>query len=142
MALELAEMYRRKPWFCLRNSRRLCSQHRGRGTPVAPHPRTDQRERLDRPDEGVPLEQRLLDPEQAIELSSVKLAQAAPEDEQLRRGDRRDRIQLEKAEPAHRLENPGRGAVEELRAHGYASRFLDAHAPGHLAGAQASAAKG
>src|SRR5439155_19826668 len=52
-----------------------------------PHPGPDQREVLDRPDEGAPLEQLPLLPEQAVELGSVVRSEPAPEDELLRRRD-------------------------------------------------------
>jgi hypothetical protein len=43
-----------------------------RGAPAAPHQRADQRQRLDRPDESVPLEQLPLHPEQALELPGLE----------------------------------------------------------------------
>jgi hypothetical protein len=80
------------------------------------HTGAEQREVLDRPDVGVPLDELALVPEQAVELAGVVRAEAAPEDELLRRCDGRDRVDLEEAEPANRLEDVARGAVEELRA--------------------------
>ena len=75
---------------------------------VAPglaHPRPDQRQVLDRPDERVPLEELPLLPQQPVELGAVVRAEPAPEDEVLRRRHRRDRVDLEEAEPADRVEH-------------------------------------
>src|SRR5205807_2222571 len=85
---------------------------------VPPHPCTEQRERFDRIDERVELDERPLLPQQAVELGGVERAEAAPEDEVLWRRDGRDRIELEEPEPAHRLEDAARRAVEQLRADG------------------------
>ena len=45
------------------------------------------------------------------------------------RGDRRDRIELQEAEPANGAQHVGRRAVEELRAHRDPPRLLDARLP-------------
>ena len=69
------------------------------GLPAPPaHPGLQNRQRLRRPDERVPLEELLLLPEQAVELGDVVGAEAAPEDELLWRRDRRDRVDLQEAE--------------------------------------------
>jgi len=61
------------------------------------------------------LEQLSLLPEQAVELRSIVAGpQPAEEDEVLRRGDGRDGVDLQEAEPSDRVENVCRGAVEEL----------------------------
>ena len=100
----------------------------------APPPRSsaDEGQVLDRPDEGVPLEELPLLPEQPVELGGVEGAEAAEEDELLRRRDRRDRIHLEEAESANRVEDRGRRAVEQLRADRDAARLLDAQRFGEL----------
>jgi hypothetical protein len=82
------------------------------------HPGTDQRQRLDRPDEGIPLDQLPLDPEEPIELRGVEGADPAPEHGVLGPRHRRDRVELEEPEPAHGLEDVARRAVEKLRANG------------------------
>ena len=101
--------------FSRRNSR-AAPLPRVPGCRPAPHPRLEEREILDRPDVRVPLEELLLVPEQPIELGDVVRAEPAPEDELLRRRDRRDRVDLEEAEPADRVEDGRRRAVEELSA--------------------------
>ena len=53
------------------------------------------------------------------------------EDELLRRRDGGDRIELEEAEPAHRLKDVARRAVEELRADGDAARLVARDRPDH-----------
>src|SRR5438270_11807664 len=78
---------------------------RGARPAVAAHARLDERQRLDRPDERVPLEELPLLPEQPVELGGLVGAEAAPEDEMLRPSDGRDRVELEEPEPAHRLEH-------------------------------------
>src|SRR5439155_23772391 len=72
-----------------------------------------------------PLAELPLLPEKPVELGGVERTEPAPEDEMLRRRDRRDRIELEEAEPAHRLEDSVRAAVEPLRADRDAPRLLD-----------------
>ena len=73
--------------------------------PAAPHSRLDERQRLDRPDVRVPLEELLLDPQQPVELRDVVRAEPAPEDELLRRCDGRDRVDLQEAELPHGVED-------------------------------------
>src|SRR5262245_54583816 len=90
-----------------------------------PHERADERERFDRPDERVPLEELSLVPQEAVELARVERPEAAPQDEMLRLRDRGDRVELEEAEAANGVEHATRGAVEELRAHGDAARLFD-----------------
>ena len=90
-------------------------------------PGAHERQVLDRVDERVPLEERPLLPEQPVELRAVVPgAEPAEEDEVLRPLDRRDDVDLEEAEPPHRLEDAGRAAVERLRAHRDPSRLLEA----------------
>ena len=101
--------------------------------PAAPHPRLDERQRLDRPDVRVPLEELLLDPQQAVELRDVVRPEPAPEHELLRRRDGGDRVDLQEAEPLHGVEDRRRRPVEELRANRDATRFLRRH-DGHGAG--------
>src|SRR5262245_2127226 len=97
-----------------------------RGPPVLAHQPAQQRQRLDRPDERVPLDQLLLVPEEAVELARVERPEAAPEHEPLRRSDGRDRVELQEAEPPDRVDDALRGAVEQLRADGDSARFLRA----------------
>jgi hypothetical protein len=62
------------------------------------------------------------------------LAETAPEHEALGRGDGRNRVHLEKAEPPHRVENPTRGTVEQLGPHRDPSRLFggdDSRRTGH-----------
>src|SRR5436309_918324 len=73
----------------------------------ASHAGQDQREVLDRPNEGAPFEELALSPEQPIELRHVVGAEAAPEDELLRRGDGCDRVDLQEAKTAHGVEDAG-----------------------------------
>src|SRR5882724_250035 len=82
--------------------------------PPAAHARADEREVLDRPDEGAPLDELALFPEQSIQFGRVVGAAAAPQDESLRGCDRGDRIDLEEAEPTNRFEHAVGAAVEEL----------------------------
>ncbi|OLE30055.1 MAG: hypothetical protein AUG43_04530 [Actinobacteria bacterium 13_1_20CM_3_68_10] len=94
------------------------------GAAVSPHPRADQRQRLDRPDEGVPLEQLPLDPQQPVELAGVIATEPAPKDEVLRRRHRGNWIELEEAEPPYGLEHPARRAVKQLGPDGDPTRLL------------------
>src|SRR5581483_5040280 len=73
--------------------------------PPPTHPRAQQRQRVFRVDERAPLEELPLDPEEPVELRRVVRAEAAPEDETLRRCDRRDRIDLEKPDSTDRVEH-------------------------------------
>ena len=102
---------------------------RRRSRAAAAHASPEQRQRLDRPDEGVPLEQLSLLPEEAVELRDVVRAESAPEHELLRRSDGRDRVDLEVAEPPDRVEHGRRRAVEELGAHGDPARVLGGDDP-------------
>src|SRR6185436_3434822 len=96
-------------------------------TPEVADPRSDERQILERVDERVPLEERALLPEQPVELCPVVAgSQPAEQDEVLRPLDRLDHVDLEEAEAPHRLVDVLRGAVEELRPHRDAPRFLDA----------------
>jgi hypothetical protein len=70
--------------------------------PALPHPGLNQREVLLGPDERVPLEEPSLF-QQAVELGTVVRTEAAPEDEILRRCDRRDRIHLQESQSADRV---------------------------------------
>src|SRR5439155_7747226 len=63
----------------------------------------------------VPFEERPVFPEEAVELRGVVRSEPAPEDELLRRGDGRDRVELEEAEVTDGVDDVGRQAVEELR---------------------------
>ena len=87
------------------------------GAAVAAHHGAEERQRLDRPDERLPFEEQPVLPEQPVELGGVEGPEAAEEDELLGRRDRRDRVELEEAQPADRVEHAGRRAVEQLRAH-------------------------
>src|SRR5579859_555795 len=63
--------------------------------PVAPaHERLQDREILDRVEERVPFDELPFLPEQAVDLAGVPRSESAPEDEMLRRRDRRDRVEL------------------------------------------------
>src|SRR5213595_2270948 len=94
---------------------KLCSQLLVSGLPPpASHPRSDQREVLDRPDECTPLEQLSLLPQQAVELGDIVRPEPTPEHQLLRRRHARDRIDLEEAELANGLELAPRAAVEQL----------------------------
>ena len=88
-----------------------------RGSPAA-HETPHDGKLLDRPDEGIPLEERALVPQQAVELRHVVRAQSAPEDEVLCGRHGRDRVELQEPEPADGLEHVRRGPVEELRPDG------------------------
>jgi len=55
-------------------------------------------------------------PQESIEIGDVARTKPAPEDEVLRRCDRRDRVDLQEAELPDRVEDVFRRAVEELRA--------------------------
>src|SRR5205085_7331561 len=57
-----------------------------------------------------------------VQMCALPISGVAPEDEVLRPRHRCDRVELEKPQPAHRLENPARRAVQQLRAHGDAAR--------------------
>src|SRR5262249_53259952 len=95
------------------------------------HARPDERKILRRPEEGGPLQELPLLPEETVELRRRVAAETAPEDEVLWRRDRRDRVELEEPERADGVENARRGAVEELRAKRDAACFLgrdDRHA--------------
>jgi hypothetical protein len=94
------------------------------GPVAAAHERPEQRQILDRVEEGVPLDELPLLPEQAVELGRVERPEPAPEDEVLRRGHRRDRVELEEAEPAHGVEDLPSPAVEALRADGDPPRLF------------------
>ena len=112
-----------------------------RRRPPAAHHAADHRQRLDRPDEGVPLEQRPLLPEQPVELGAVEGAEPAPEHELLRRRDGGDRVELEVAELPHGREHVVRRAVERLGADRDPASLLDADlcAPGSHPGIEAPA---
>src|SRR5580765_1605162 len=89
---------------------------------VAPgraHQGPNQRQVVDRVDEGVPLEELSLLPEQPVEVGAIVGSEPAPEDEVLGRRDGRDRVDLEAAEVANRRQDVPRRAVEELGAHGH-----------------------
>src|SRR5215211_3334842 len=86
--------------------------------PGLAHPRPDEGQEVDRPDERVPLEKLLLLPQEPVQFAPVKRAEAAPQDEMLGRGDDGDGIDLEKTELPDRREHITRGPVEELSAHG------------------------
>ncbi len=78
----------------------------------AAHARAEQRQVVGRPDEGAPLDELALLPEQPVELGAVEGIEPAPEDEVLRRRDGRDRVDLQEAEPAYGVQDVRRGAVE------------------------------
>ena len=87
-----------------------------RALPVA-HPGADEREILDRVDEGVPLEEGALPPEEPVELGAVVTGPEPAEEHQvLRRRDRGDHVDLEEAESADRREHALCAPVERLRA--------------------------
>ena len=96
---------------------------------AAAHARLHERQRLDRPDVRVPLEQLPLIPEEAVELGDVVRAETTPEHELLRWSDGRDRVDLEEAERAHRVENRRRRAVEQLCAHRDPAGFVRRYEP-------------
>ena len=89
------------------------------------HACVDQRQVLDRPDGRVPFEERPLLPQEPVELGRVVVAETAPEDELLRRRHRRDRVDLEEAQPPNRLANPLGRPVEQLRPDRDPPRLLD-----------------
>jgi hypothetical protein len=84
-----------------------------RGPP--PHPGSEQWKVLDRPDVRVPLDERLLFPEQPVELGDVVRSEPTPEDELLRWCNRRDRVDLQEAELSDGVEDGGRRPVEAER---------------------------
>src|SRR5262249_55396718 len=100
--------------------------------PPVPHARPQERQILHRIHERAPLDDLPFFPQEPVELGGVKAPEAAPQHELLRWRDRRDRVELEKTEPAHGLEDAGRRAVETLRPYGDAARRLDVdrHADG------------
>src|SRR6266550_5692756 len=122
--LELPQHVAAKACVPLQEIARPALPRRCVGAAVSPHPRADQRQRLDRPDERVPLEQLPLDPQQPVELAGVIATEPAPEDELLRGRHRGDRIELKEAEPPYGLEHPARRAVEELGPDGDSPRLL------------------
>ena len=89
--------------------------------------RPNQREIFDRVDEGVPLEQLPVIPQQPVELGRVVPAEPAPEHEPLRRCYDRDRVELEKAETPHGVQHPSGRPVKQLRTDSDPARLLDAH---------------
>ena len=93
------------------------------------HAGEQHRKLLDRVDERVDLDELVLLPDQAVELLPSVGPEPAPEHEVLRRRDRRDRIDLEEAEPADRLQDAARRAVEQLRPHRYPPCLLDRDLP-------------
>jgi hypothetical protein len=98
----------------------------GRGSAAAAHPRPQERQRLDRPDERVPFDQLALDPEQPVELARVVGPEPAVKDEVLRDGDRGDGVELQEPQPPDRVEDAVRRSVQELRADGDPAGLLDA----------------
>src|SRR5262249_37060318 len=94
---------------------------------AAAHEGLEDRQVLDRIEVRVPLHELALLPEQPVDLLGLERAEPAPEDEVLRRGYARDRVELEEAEASHGLEDAVRAAVERLRADRDAPRFLDRH---------------
>jgi hypothetical protein len=94
---------------------------------IPPHQRPDQRQRLDGPDERVPLEQLPLHPEEPIQLAGVERAEPAPEDELLGGRDGRDRIDLEETEPTDGLKQASCRPIQQLGADGDPSRLLLRH---------------
>jgi hypothetical protein len=98
----------------------------GARAPVPPHQRAQERQRLDRPDVCVPLDQLALAPQQPVELAAVvRRPEAAPEDEVLRGRDRRDRVELQEPEPSNGRQDSAGGAGEKLRANGDSPRLLE-----------------
>jgi hypothetical protein len=90
------------------------------------HARQPRGEVIDGIDERDPLEQHALLPQESVEHGRVVAAQPAPEDEQVAGCHDGGGIELERAQPAHGVEHPGRRAVEKLGPYG--------DAPGLLAG--------
>src|SRR5713226_7523248 len=91
---------------------------------LAAHAREDERQVLDRVDEGVPLEEPALLPQQPVELRAVEGPEPAPEHEVLWRRHSRDRVDLEEPEPADGIEDTRRGAVEQLGSHRNPARLV------------------
>ena len=100
-----------------------------RPAPARPHPCAQQRQVFDGPDERVPVDELALLPEQAVDLRRVVGAEAAPEDELLRRCDGRDRVDLEKADSADRVEDRAGRPVEQLRSDGDSACLLETDDP-------------
>jgi hypothetical protein len=98
---------------------------------VVAHAGPDERKRLDRPDVGVPFEEFPLPPQELFEATRVERADAAPEDEMLGWRHGRDRVELQEAEPANCVEDPARGAVEQLCANRDPPSLLLRHDLGH-----------
>jgi hypothetical protein len=119
-ALELAQHVAPEPGVLFQE--RAHAELARSGFPLAPHPREQNRQVLDRIDERVDLDELPLLPEQPLEPGSVEGPEPAPEDEVLRRRHGRDGVDLKEAEPADGLEDVRRRAVEELRAHGDPAR--------------------
>src|SRR5262249_1529530 len=105
---------------------------------LLPDQRPDQRQRLDRVDERVELEQLAFLPEQPVELGPVEGPEPAPENEVLRRRNGGDRIELEEAEPPHGVEDAARRAVQQLRPDGDPPRRIDVDGASHPANRKAA----
>ena len=97
------------------------------GAVSPPHPRLQERQVFARVQKRVPLDELALLPEQALQLRVIEWAEAAPQDELLRRRNRRDGVELQEAEPLHGVEHSGRRPVEQLCANGDPPRLLDRH---------------
>src|SRR5207248_5914070 len=91
----------------------------------AAHARLEEGQVLGRPDERVPFDELPLLPEQAVELRRVERPEPGPEDEMLRRRNDGDWVELQEPQPADRVEDVGRRAVEELRADRDSPGLLD-----------------
>jgi hypothetical protein len=98
----------------------------GADATVLAHQRAQERQRLDRPDVRIPLDQLALAPQQPVELAAVvRRPEATPEDEVLRGRDRRDRVELQEPEPSNGRQDSAGGAGEKLRANGDSPRLLE-----------------
>jgi hypothetical protein len=73
--------------------------------PALARERFDERQVLDRVDEGPPLEELLLLPEQPVEVGGVVRPEPAPEDEPLRGRDGSDRVDLQETDLADGVED-------------------------------------
>lgn len=78
----------------------------------------------------MPFDECALLPEEPTELGGVVLTEPAPEHELLRRGDGRDRVDLEKTELPDSAEHSACGAVEQLCADSDPACLLECDDPG------------
>jgi hypothetical protein len=92
---------------------------------LPPHPGANERQVLARPDEGGPLEELSLVPDQPVELGRIEVPDPVEQNKVLGPCHGRDRIHLQKPEPAHDLQHARCAAVERLCTHRDAARLRE-----------------